>query len=163
MPRSVDQKMMKLALSEADKAFFSDEVPVGAVIVDDKGQIIASAHNEQEHSKDATGHAEVTAIRIACAKLSCRRLVNMTLYVTLEPCPMCAGAILLSHIGRLVYGAPDSRMGAVESIFSVLSHPAIKNNIEIRGGVLEDECKLVLRKFFAVKRTGYKSREPFSL
>lgn len=153
MPESVDQKMMKVALVEARKAFKANEVPVGAIIVNKNGQIIAKAHNIQEHSYDATAHAEVVAIRTACAKLSRRRLADMTLYVTLEPCPMCAGAIHLSHIGRLVYGAPDARIGAVESLFAILSHPGIRNRIEIRGGVLEDECKILLRDFFAAKRT----------
>lgn len=152
MPESGDQKMMKVALVEARKAFKANEVPVGAIIVNKNGQIIAKAHNIQEHSHDATAHAEIVAIRAACAKLSRRRLADMTLYVTLEPCPMCAGAIHLSHIGRLVYGAPDARIGAVESLFAILSHPGIKNRIEIRGGVLEDECKSLLRDFFAARR-----------
>lgn len=152
MIESADKKIMKLALAQAKKAFIKNEVPVGAVIVNSTGEVVTTAYNGQEHSYDATDHAEIKAIRQACSKLSRRRLKDLTMYVTLEPCPMCAGAILLSRIGRLVYGALDARLGAVESIFSLLSHPGIKNNIEIRGGVLEDECKALLRDFFTVRR-----------
>ena len=152
MLKSTDEKMMRLALEEARKAFTADEVPVGAVITDKNGHVIASAYNEQENSLDATAHAEILAIRRACSKLDRRRLADMTLYVTLEPCPMCAGAILLSCIGRLVYGTFDSRMGAVDSLFSILTHSALNHSIEIKAGVLEDECKLILQEFFAGKR-----------
>ncbi len=152
MLKSIDEKIMRLALEEAQKAFAADEVPVGAVITDKNGQIIAAAYNKQENSLDATAHAEILAIRKACSKLGRRRLPDMTLYVTLEPCPMCAGAVLLSCIGRLVYGAPDSRMGAVESLFSILSHSSLNHSIEIKAGVLEDECRSVLQEFFAGKR-----------
>ena len=152
MLKSIDEKIMRLALEEAQKAFAADEVPVGAVITDKNGQIIAAAYNKQENSLDATAHAEILAIRKACSKLGRRRLSDMTLYVTLEPCPMCAGAVLLSCIGRLVYGAPDSRMGAVESLFSILSHSSLNHSIEIKAGVLEDECRSVLQEFFAGKR-----------
>ena len=152
MLKSTDEKIMRLALEEARKAFTADEVPVGAVITDKNGHIIASAYNEQENSLDATAHAEILAIRRACSKLGRRRLADMTLYVTLEPCPMCAGAILLSCIGRLVYGTFDSRMGAVDSLFSILTHSALNHSIEIKAGVLEDECKLILQEFFADKR-----------
>lgn len=143
---------MRLALEQAKKAFAENEVPVGAVIVDSAGKVVAASYNGQEHSYDATAHAEIKAIRQACAKLCKRRLKNLTMYVTLEPCPMCAGAILMSHIGRLVYGALDTRLGAVESLFSLLSHPGTKSNIEIRGGVLEDECRALLRDFFTARR-----------
>lgn len=152
MQQSIDKQMMHLALEEARKAFRADEVPVGAVLIDSKGKVIAADCNGQEHLHDITAHAEMKVIKTAQSKLVCTYLENLTLYVTLEPCPMCAGAILLSRIGRLVFGASDVRMGAVESLFAVLTHPSLHRKLQIRGGVLEDECKAILQQFFITKR-----------
>ncbi len=144
--------MMQQALQQAEQAFVLDEVPVGAVIIDSTGNIIATAHNEQEHRNDVSAHAEMLAIRQAETKLKRWRLDDLTLYVTLEPCPMCAGAILLSRIKRLVYGTADIRMGAIESLFAIPVHPALSHKIEIRAGVLETECRHILQTFFVAKR-----------
>lgn len=149
---SLDEKMMRQALLQAKQAQNKNEVPVGAVIVDERGEIIAFAHNEQEQRHDATAHAEILVMRRAAAKLQRWRLTDLTLYVTLEPCPMCAGAIFLSRIRRVVYGALDTRMGAMESLFAIPTHPALNHRIEVRAGVLEDECKMLLHEFFTAKR-----------
>ncbi|MBR3722466.1 MAG: tRNA adenosine(34) deaminase TadA [Selenomonadaceae bacterium] len=147
-----DADYMRLAIAEAKKAAYMGEVPVGAVIIDKDGEIIATAHNLRETLNDPTAHAEILAIRNAGEKLRKWRLEDLMIYVTLEPCPMCAGAILESRIGRLVYGAMDIRRGGVESIFALLWHKEISSNTEIRAGVLEDECKELLKKFFTEKR-----------
>ena len=143
---------MKLALDEAKKAAKMGEVPVGAIITDSCGKIIARAHNLRETANDATAHAEIIAIREANTKLKSWRLTDLTMYVTLEPCPMCAGAILNSRISRLVYGATDIKAGAVESLFAILSHKKLSADTEIRAGVLEDECKALVQKFFKDRR-----------
>lgn len=148
----MDADFMKLALDEAKKAALIGEVPVGAIITDSNGKIIARAHNLREMTNDATAHAEIIAIREANEKLKSWRLKNLTMYVTLEPCSMCAGAVLNSRIGRLVYGAADVKAGAVESIFALLTHKKLNADIEIRAGVLEDECKEILQKFFKDRR-----------
>ena len=143
---------MELALQEARQAAKQGEVPVGAVIVKD-GQVIAKAHNMREQWLDATAHAEVIAIREACAKLQNWRLPGCTLYVTVEPCPMCAGAIYNSRIDTVIFGCRDSRAGAVESLFNVLSHPLLNHQPQVIGGILEDRCADAVRRFFANRRT----------
>ena len=143
---------MELALQEAQLAAQQGEVPVGAVIVKD-GQVIAKAHNMREQWLDATAHAEVIAIREACAKLQNWRLSGCTLYVTVEPCPMCAGAIYNSRIDTVIFGCRDSRAGAVESLFNVLSHPMLNHQPQVIGGILEDRCAAVVKSFFADRRT----------
>lgn len=147
-----DAEYMKLALIEAKKAALMGEVPVGAIIADSNGKIISTAHNLRETTSDATAHAEIIAIREANAKLKSWRLAGLTMYVTLEPCPMCAGAILNSRLSRLVYGAVDVKMGAAESLFALFSNERLPANIEIRAGVLEDECKEILQNFFKDRR-----------
>lgn len=142
---------MQKALFWARKAAEKGEVPVGALIVKDK-KIIATGQNEVERRNDATAHAEFLAIKAACQKLKRRYLDEMTLYVTLEPCPLCAGAILLSRIGRVVYGAFDLRMGAMETVFAISQHPHLHRPIELRGGVCEDQCRAILREFFHPRR-----------
>ena len=142
---------MELALQEAQQAAEQGEVPVGAVIVKD-GRVIAKAHNMREQWLDATAHAEVIAIREACAKLQNWRLAGCTLYVTVEPCPMCAGAIYNSRIDTVIFGCRDSRAGAVESLFNVLSHPLLNHQPQVIGGILEDRCADVVRRFFADRR-----------
>ncbi len=147
-----NQKYMQIALEEARLAMLQGEVPVGAVLIDDEDGVVAHTHNLRETEKDATAHAEILAIREACRRLSRWRLTGCTLFVTLEPCPMCAGAIMAARVSRLVYGATDVRAGAVESIFNIPGHPSLAPPPEITAGVMEDECKALLRNFFAKRR-----------
>ena len=150
-----DVEYMKIALEEAEKAFECSEVPVGAVIVRGN-EIVATAHNLRETDRLATAHAELIAIERACHALGGWRLSGCTLYVTLEPCPMCAGAIVNSRIDRVVYGAPDSAAGCLGSVIDFNSYP-FNHAFEVEGGVLENECASMLRAFFENKRT--KKRE----
>lgn len=143
---------MRLAIDEAKKALEFGEVPVGAVIIDKDENLISAGFNLRETRNDATAHAEMIAIQIACKNLKSWRLTDLTLYVTLEPCPMCAGALVNSRIRRLVYGAADSNAGAAESLFNITSNPNLPHRLEIRAGVLEFECKDLLRKFFKNRR-----------
>lgn len=143
---------MKIALEEAEKAFLCGEIPIGAVLVDDKGGIVARAHNRREELNDATAHAEIVVIREAGQKLGSWRLKDCTLYVTVEPCPMCAGAAVMSRLARIVYGAPDIKAGAVESLFNIPGHPCLNSNPDVRAGVLEDECAEKMRRFFSSRR-----------
>ena len=147
-----DWEYMAIALDEARLAMESGEVPVGAVLIDDEGGVVVRAHNMCEAERDATAHAEILAIREAGRKLTRWRLTGCTLYVTLEPCPMCAGAIMSARISRLVYGATDARAGAVESIFNIPGHPSLAPSPIITAGVMEDECKALLQSFFAARR-----------
>ena len=142
---------MELALQEAGQAAKQGEVPVGAVVVKD-GRVIAQAHNMREQWLDATAHAEVIAIRDACEKLQNWSLTGCTLYVTVEPCPMCAGAIYNSRIDTVIFGCRDSRAGAVESLFNVLSHPLLNHQPQVIGGILEDRCAAAVQEFFADRR-----------
>lgn len=142
-----DEFYMGLALQEAEAAFNKKEVPIGAIIVRDN-TVIARAHNLREFSKDATAHAEVLAIKEACDFLGGWRLTNSTLYVTIEPCPMCAGAILQSRIERVVIGAMDAKAGACGSILNLLNNPAFNHQAAVTTGVLEDRCKELMQQFF---------------
>lgn len=145
-----DMTYIKQALELAEKGAALGEVPVGAVIVKN-GQIVAKAHNERELLPDATAHAELLAIRRACAVLGTNRLTGCTLYVTLEPCPMCAGAIVNARIDRVVFGAYDARGGACGSLIRIQKYP-LYFMPEFVGGVLEQECAAILTEFFASKR-----------
>lgn len=142
---------MKLALEEAEIAFSEDEVPVGAVLVSDD-EIISMAHNTRETSKDPTAHAEIIAIRKGIEKNDSWRLSNSTLYVTKEPCIMCAGAIVNSRIKRLVYGCRDEKGGAVVSLYKLLSDKRLNHQAEVVSGVLEGECAEILKRFFQERR-----------
>ena len=144
-----DEKYMLLAIDEAKKAKSEDEVPVGAVIVRN-GEVIASAYNTREYGKNALYHAEIKAIDEACKKLGGWRLVGCTMYVTLEPCPMCAGAIINARVERVVFGAPDHKAGAFGTMINLTDYPLFKP--EIVGGVLKDECAQMLTDFFKKKR-----------
>lgn len=146
-----DYDYMHLALEEAKKAAALGEIPIGAVLVCD-GKVIAAAHNEREMLPDATAHAEILAIRAACARLQRWRLSGCTLYVTVEPCPMCSGAIVNSRIDRVVYGCPDSKAGGVESIFNILTNGSLNHRAEILGGICEEECAAVMQEFFRKRR-----------
>ena len=145
----MDEEYMALAIMEAVEAAKEDEVPVGAVIVRD-GKVIAKAHNTRERDKNALYHAEIKAINQACADLGGWRLVGCTMYVTLEPCPMCAGAIINSRIERVVYGAPDNKAGAFGTMINLTDYPLFKPQIE--SGVLKEECSKMLTEFFKTKR-----------
>lgn len=142
---------MRAALGEAAQALALGEVPVGAVVVRD-GEIVASAHNEREMGGDPTAHAEVLAIRRAARALGRRRLSDCTLYVTLEPCPMCAGAIAMARLGEVVFGAYDERAGCCGSLYALTEDAAFGAVIPSSGGLLEEKCRALLDRFFAAKR-----------
>ena len=141
-----DIKWMREALDEAKLAFDAGEIPIGAVIVQN-GEVIARAHNRCERDCDATAHAEMLAIRDACRKTGSWRLSNATLYVTLEPCPMCTGALINARIGRVVFAAKDARAGACGSLLNLPSYPLEAKPI-CENGVLENEAQALLRAFF---------------
>ncbi len=142
---------MRLALDEAEDAAEAGEVPVGAVMVKD-GEAIARAANAMAASADATAHAELLAIHAASAVVGDQRLAGCTLYVTLEPCAMCAGAIVLTRVDRVVFGAYDDKAGMAGSVEDLLRHPKLNHRPEVRGGVMEEECGRVLKEFFKDKR-----------
>ena len=146
-----DEDFMREALKEAQKAFEEDEVPIGAVIVRN-GEILAKAHNLREKLNDPTAHAELIAIRLAADKLNSWRLLDTTIYVTVEPCPMCAGAIVLARVKRLVFGAADLKAGAAGTLMNLLDDARLNHQVEITGGVLEEESRKLLRTFFLQKR-----------
>jgi tRNA(adenine34) deaminase len=144
---------MRLALDEARRALPGD-VPVGAVVVDQAGTVIAAGHNRRERDHDPTAHAELIAIRGAADAIGGWRLSGLTLAVTLEPCTMCAGAVTLSRLDRLVYGAEDPKAGAVGSIRDVVRDPRMNHLPEVIGGILAEECGHLLSEFFAARRFG---------
>lgn len=139
---------MRRALLEAKKAYLKGEVPVGAIIVAD-GQVVARAHNRKEELQDPTAHAEMLAIREAASRLGSWRLLGTTMYVTLEPCAMCAGALVLARVERLVYGTPDPKAGAAGSVTNLVQHDALNHRLEVTSGVLQEECAALLQQFFA--------------
>jgi tRNA(adenine34) deaminase len=141
---------MRLALAEAKRA--AEEVPVGAVLVNASGEVVASSHNQREQKSDPTSHAEIEVIRQAAATLQDWRLEGTTLFVTLEPCVMCAGAIVAARIPKVVFGAWDERVGAAGSIYDVLRDGRLGKPVEVVAGVLEAECSAVLKEFFAGRR-----------
>lgn len=143
-----DTLFMHKALDMAKKADLEKEVPVGALICDSNGEVISEAHNLVEKLNFAGAHAEVLAIEAAGKKLKTWRLENCTLYVTLEPCPMCTSLAVLSRIPRIVFGCHDPRMGAAGSLFNLAEHPDLPHHIDITGGILEDECKALIQNFF---------------
>lgn len=146
---------MRLALKEAETAFSENEVPVGAVLVLD-GKVIASAHNRKEFENDPTAHAELIVIRKGAAEIDNWRLTGSTLYVTKEPCVMCAGAMVNARLSRLVYGCSDSRYGAVASKYQIASDTRLNHRIDLLSGILEYECSDILKKFFKMRRQIYK-------
>ncbi|MDN5763679.1 MAG: nucleoside deaminase [Microlunatus sp.] len=139
---------MRLALDEARAAAARDEVPVGAVVLNRGGQLVAAAGNERERTGDPTAHAEVLALRRAAEGRGEWRLQGHTLVVTLEPCTMCAGALVLARIERLVFGAYDPKAGAVASLFDVVRDPRLSHRVDVRGGIMSAECGVLLRGFF---------------
>jgi tRNA(adenine34) deaminase len=148
----IDEQYMRNALDLAREAVKRNEVPIGAVVVRE-GSILAAAANRTIRDQDPTAHAEVLAIREASSKLDSWRLDECTLYVTLEPCAMCAGAIILSRMNRVVFGAWDEKAGMAGSVGDLLRHPKLNHRPEVRAGVLEEECASLLHEFFARQRT----------
>lgn len=142
---------MSEALKEAKKAFDADEVPVGAVIVHDR-KIIARAHNQIKMLKDPTAHAEMIAITQAAGYLKNERLLGCTMYATIEPCSMCAGAMVLARLKRLVYGACDPKTGACGTVTDIVSNKKLNHKVKVKEGVLGKECSLLLKEFFKAKR-----------
>jgi tRNA(adenine34) deaminase len=146
-----DDYFMRLALREADRASEHGDVPIGAVVVRG-GEVIAAAHNERELRQDPTAHAEVIVLREAARAGGSWRVLDAVLYVTLEPCAMCAGAIVLARVPRVVYGARDPKAGACGSVLDVLGEPRLNHRPEVAGGLLEEECGALLSSFFASRR-----------
>jgi tRNA(adenine34) deaminase len=146
-----DIDFMMEALKEAEKAFAKSEVPVGAVVVKD-GEIIARGHNLRETQQDPTAHAEMIAIKESALRLGRWRLTDCTIYVTLEPCAMCAGAMVLARIQRLVYGASDPKAGAVGSLMNILTDKRLNHQVEVESGILAKECGDLLRSLFSTRR-----------
>jgi tRNA(adenine34) deaminase len=146
-----DEYYMRLALREAGRAIAHDDVPIGCVIVRD-GEVIAAARNERELRGDPTAHAEILALREAAAHVGGWRLLDTVLYVTLEPCAMCAGAIVLGRVPRVVYAAPDPKAGAAGSVLDVLGEPQLNHRPDVAGGLLEAEAAELLRQFFGLRR-----------
>ena len=151
MQAKTDEYYMQLAIEEAKKAAERGEIPIGAVLVAN-GEVISAAHNMRETWHDATAHAEMITIIEACAVLERWRLNDATLYVTLEPCPMCAGACLQTHIGRIVFGAWDAKLGACGSVWDIPRDPHVGLVPEVIGGVREAECGRLMTDFFARRR-----------
>jgi tRNA(adenine34) deaminase len=147
----VHEIFMRMALAEAQQALEEKEVPVGAVIVHD-GRVIGRAHNQREQLRDPTAHAEMIAITQAAEALGSWRLEGCTLYATLEPCPMCAGAILQGRIPTLVYGATDPKAGAVSTLYQLLSDPRLNHRVQTVSGVLMADCGAILTRFFQEQR-----------
>jgi tRNA(adenine34) deaminase len=147
----MDEVWMRLALDEAQDALRQDEVPVGAVVVVGE-KVIGRGHNRVVRDRDPTAHAEIVALREAGRCLDTYRLVGATVYTTIEPCPMCAGALVQARVKRLVYGARDPRAGAVESLFQLVTDARLNHRIEVEGGVLAEDCRRVIQSFFHKKR-----------
>ena len=149
--RDADVYFMRLALREAQRAPAHEDVPIGAVLIRE-GEVLAGAHNERELRADPTAHAEILALRDGARALGSWRLLDCTLYVTLEPCAMCAGAIVLARVPRVVFGATDPKAGAAGSVLDVLSEPRLNHRPEVISGVLAPDCGQLLSGFFAARR-----------
>lgn len=152
-----DKEFMQVALDAAKIAEENGDVPIGAVIVY-QNQIIGKAYNQREQLKDPTAHAEIIALTQAAAFLESWRLNDCTMYVTLEPCPMCAGALVLSRMDRLVYGCDDPKTGAVKSLYNIVQDERLNHRLEVTGGVLAEECSAILQDFFQNRRIQNKNQ-----
>ena len=150
-PSQSDEHFMRLALREAERALNRDDVPVGAVLVHD-GEVLGAGHNERELRQDPSAHAEMIALRAGARALGSWRLLDTVLYVTLEPCAMCAGAIVLGRIPRVVYGTADPKAGAAGSVLDILAEPRLNHRPAVEGGLLARECAALLVGFFAARR-----------
>jgi len=146
-----DERFMRLAIAEAERALAHDDVPIGAVVVHD-GAVIGAGHNERELRQDPTAHAEAIALRAAAAALGSWRVLDSTLYVTLEPCAMCAGAIVLARVPRVVYGTANPKAGAAGSVLDVLGEPRLNHRPEVAGGLLAEQAASLLTAFFGSRR-----------
>ncbi len=151
---SSEASFMKAALEEAGRALVEGEVPVGAVLVDGDGRVMARAHNRSIALSDPTAHAEILVLRQAAAGAGNYRLTGSTLYATVEPCVMCAGAMIWARVGRLFFGAPDPKGGAVETLYRILQDRRLNHNLEAVGGIMEEECRDMMRRFFEGRRSG---------
>lgn len=154
-----DEQFMIEAIKAAQEAQKLDEVPIGACLVDKDGRILAVASNRTISNSDPTAHAEILVLREAAAKIGNYRLVDSTIYTTIEPCAMCAGALVNARVKRLVYGAKDERFGAVETIFKICDSELLNHQIEIVSGVLEKDCRALMQNFFRQKREIQKSKK----
>ena len=150
-PGPQDERFMRQAIAEAERALGHDDVPIGAVVVHG-GEVVGAGHNERELRQDPTAHAEIIALRAAARALGSWRVLDSTLYVTLEPCAMCAGAIVLARVPRVVFGCADPKAGAAGSVLDVLAEPRLNHRPEVTGGVLARECATLLTDFFAARR-----------
>ncbi len=146
-----DEYYMRLALREAERALEHDDVPVGAVVVRE-GEVVGAGHNERELRQDPTAHAEIIALREAARAIGSWRLLDSVLYVTLEPCAMCAGAVVLGRVPRVVFGTADPKAGAAGSVMDVLGEPRLNHRPEVAGGLLAGECAALLTEFFGRRR-----------
>jgi tRNA(adenine34) deaminase len=146
-----DEYFMRLAIREAERALEHDDVPIGAVVVRE-GEVVGAAHNERELRQDPTAHAEILALRQAAVAVGSWRVLDSVLYVTLEPCAMCAGAIVLARVPRVVYGTVDPKAGAAGSVLDVLAEPRLNHRPEVAGGLLAAECAALLTEFFGTRR-----------
>jgi len=157
---SPHEKMMLAALAEAEKAGQNQEVPIGAVLVAQTGEILARAHNRTIALADPTGHAEILAMRAAAQKVKNYRLLNTTLYVTVEPCVMCMGAILHARVARVVYGAPDPKWGALGSLYNFADGKTFNHHPEIVPGICEARCRAIIQSFFRARRGRIQKVDP---
>jgi tRNA(adenine34) deaminase len=148
-----DERLMRLAVAEAERALEHDDVPVGAVVAGPDGEVIAAGHNERELRQDPSAHAEMLALRAASQALGSWRLLDTVLYITLEPCAMCAGAIVLARVPRVVYGTPDPKAGAAGSVLDILAEPRLNHRPLVTSGVLAADCAALLTAFFAARRS----------
>jgi len=155
-----DQRYMRLAIDQAKIAEENGDVPIGAVIVY-KDQVIGRAYNQREQLADPTAHAEIIALTQAAAFLESWRLEGCTIYVTLEPCPMCAGALVLSRMDRLVYGCDDPKAGACKSLYNIVQDERLNHRLEVTSGVLEEDCSELLQGFFARRRRENKNNNQY--
>lgn len=151
MSSTNDESMMRLALEQARLAAGAGEVPVGAVIIKD-GEVIGLGHNRNLLDNDPTAHAEIVALRQAAARVGNHRLPGCEIFVTIEPCAMCAGALVHARLARLIFGADDSKAGAVSSVMQVLNHPRLNHQMEVTSGVLAEDCSRMLKEFFQSRR-----------
>ncbi|MHC4436085.1 MAG: tRNA adenosine(34) deaminase TadA [Planctomycetota bacterium] len=153
IPNKSDTELMQIAIEQAKIAEENGDVPIGAIIVYEN-QIIGKAYNQREQLQDPTAHAEIIALTQAAAFLESWRLLGCTMYVTLEPCTMCAGALVLARIDRLVYGCDDPKTGAVKSLYNIVTDERLNHTIDVTSGILAEECSLILQNFFKQKRSG---------
>jgi tRNA(adenine34) deaminase len=157
MPNKSDKEFMRIAIEAAKIAEENDDVPIGAVIIY-QNQIIGKAYNQREQLKDPTAHAEIIALTQAAAFMESWRLNDCTIYVTLEPCPMCAGALVLARMKRLVYGCDDPKTGAVKSLYNIVQDQRLNHRLEVTSNVLAAECSELLQEFFQKRRTEKKNQ-----